>query len=370
MQEARGDRLPLAALPRRARRQDARGGPLPRLERHDEARAGARGQGAAHARRQPGRLGGACERSARRHAVACERVAQDRRGMQPHVRLLRHPADTRQAAIARRRRRGRRGAAPGGRRRDRAEPDLARHRRLRARPAEGGAHGAGRPRASRRRREGGALGAPLLPLPGDDRRGAHRLAREPPARRALRGHAAAACGRRDAQEDAARARQGPAEARRRAPSHRDPRPHLPHRVHRGPPGRDGRRVRRARGLREVGALRARRRLPVLGRGDVRRPRASGQGARARRGQPRAKAHGPAAQDRPREEQGAHRARARRARRGTERGARPRDEGPPRGPGPGDRRLRLPLRRRVPRRRATSTSSGSCSTNRRRAPRAR
>ena len=66
------------------------------------------------------------------------------------------------------------------------------------------------------------------------------LLAEPPARRPVRRHAAAARGRRDAQAHAPRPRQGPPEARRRAPAQGRPRPHLPHRVHRRPPRRDRR----------------------------------------------------------------------------------------------------------------------------------
>jgi tRNA A37 methylthiotransferase MiaB len=44
-------------LPRRARRADARGGPLPRLERHAQARPGARRRRRPDARRQPGGVG-------------------------------------------------------------------------------------------------------------------------------------------------------------------------------------------------------------------------------------------------------------------------------------------------------------------------
>ena len=74
------------------------------------------GRRRAHARRQPRRLGRPGERPARRHAVARQRVAEDRRGVQPHLRLLRHPADARQAALAHGRRRRRRGRAAGRRR--------------------------------------------------------------------------------------------------------------------------------------------------------------------------------------------------------------------------------------------------------------
>ena len=58
------------------------------------------GKADAHARRQPGRLGRPRERSARRHAVARQRLPEDRRGLQPHLLLLRHPAASRQAALA------------------------------------------------------------------------------------------------------------------------------------------------------------------------------------------------------------------------------------------------------------------------------
>ena len=47
----------------------------------------------------------------------------------------------------------------------------------------------------------------------------------------------------------------------------------------GHPGETRRRVRRAVRVRRVGAVRARRRLPLLGRGDVREPRAGREGAR-------------------------------------------------------------------------------------------
>ena len=106
----------------------------------------------------------------------------------------------------------------------RAEPDLAGHRRLGARPAgrargRAGSAAPRRARAPRRRREGRALGAPLLSVPGDDRRRARRAPRAAPARRPVRRHAAAARVGRDAQAHAPRARQGPAAARGRAAAH-------------------------------------------------------------------------------------------------------------------------------------------------------
>ncbi len=74
-----------------------------------------------------------------------------------------------------------------------------------------------RPGAPGGRREGRALGARLLPLPGDARRRARRAPRRAPARRAVRGHAAAARVRRHAQAHAPRATgKRPAEARGRA----------------------------------------------------------------------------------------------------------------------------------------------------------
>ncbi len=90
------------------------------------------GERRADARRQPGGLGRARQRSARRHAVARQRLAEDRRGLQPDVRVLRDPEDPRQAALAHGRRRRRGGRAPRRWRRDRAEPRVAGHRRLRA----------------------------------------------------------------------------------------------------------------------------------------------------------------------------------------------------------------------------------------------
>ena len=94
------------------------------------------GERRADARRQPRRLGRPRERPARRHAVARERVPEDRRGVQPHLRLLHHPAVSRQAALAHRRRRRR--ARPSSSSRSgviELNLDLAGHGRLRARPA-------------------------------------------------------------------------------------------------------------------------------------------------------------------------------------------------------------------------------------------
>ena len=87
LQAARRRRLPLAALPRRAREGDARGRSLPRLERHAQARPRPRATArrAAHAGRQPGRLGRSRERSAPALDGPAQRVREDRRGLQPHA---------------------------------------------------------------------------------------------------------------------------------------------------------------------------------------------------------------------------------------------------------------------------------------------
>ena len=207
------------------------------------------------------------------------------------------------------------------------------------------------------------------------------LLAQPPARRAVRGHAAAARGRRDAQAHAPRPRQGPAEARRRAPARQA-----------SPGSRSARRsssATRARPQAEFDELcefvewarfEHAVRLPLLGRGDVRGPRAATARCRALvAANRRAQAHGAAA-------------RASRARRTARSSGREIevlvegpseehelvDEGPARGPGAGDRRQRVPVRGRGSRRRdaprarscrrATGTWSASCSTSR--APEAR
>ena len=97
--------------------------------------------------------------------------------------------------------------------RARGEPHLPGHHRLRPRPArEDSADKAALADlvAAVADVPGRALGARLLPLPGDARRRARRPPRQPPARGALRRHAAPARGRRHAPADAAR-------PRRRAP---------------------------------------------------------------------------------------------------------------------------------------------------------
>ena len=251
-------------------------------------------------------------------AVARERVAEDRRGLQPHLRLLRHPADSRQAALAH------------GRRRRRARPSsLVASGALELNLVSQDTVACGRdlPRGRRARR------SPTLVRRVADVKGVRwvrlfylypetlddalidLLASHPrvvPVRR----HAAPARGRRDAQAHAARPRQGPAEARRRAPAQGHPGPHVPHGVHRRPPGRDRRPSStscassssgRASSTRSSSATRTRRRARAHA---LRR-----QGAGARRREPRAQAHGAPAQDRAREEPRAHRPRARRPRRG-------------------------------------------------------
>jgi hypothetical protein len=177
LREARGRRLPLAALPRRARQGDARGRPLPRVERHAQAGLGARGRRRANAGGQPRRLRAARERPAGALAGPAQRLPEDRRGLQPHLLVLRDPDDPRQAALARHRRhrRGGRPARVAGR--ARAQPGVAGHHRLRARP-RGEAQPRGPGEAPGRGR-GAALDPAALPLPRDAHRrarGAHRVA--------------------------------------------------------------------------------------------------------------------------------------------------------------------------------------------------
>ena len=276
-------------------------------------------------------------------AVARQRVAEDRRGVQPDVRVLRHPELARQAALAHRRRR--RAPRPSGWwPRGAVELNLISQDTVawgatsRARPegrraVDGAAPtAAGGPRAPRRGREGGALGAPLLPLSGDARRRARRAPREAPARRAVCRHAPAARVRRDAQADAARPRQGPPAARRRATARKVPGLTFRTAFIVGHPGETDAEfdelcefVAWAR-FEHVGVFRYSDEETCAAHGDRR------QGPGAGRGEPRPQAHGAPARHRAREEPRPRRARARGARRGAERGARARDEGPARGAG--------------------------------------
>ncbi len=168
-------------------------------------------------------------------------------------------------------------------------------------------------------------------------------------------------------------------ARGRAPAQGSAGALLPDGVHRGAPRRDRRRVRGALRFRRVGEVRARRRLPLLGRGVARFVHDAGQGEAARRRQPLPQAHGAAAPDLAREVPHARRQGARCARRRAERGARARPRRAARGAGAGRRRQGVPLGGRGLRRdrsaacastrRATTTFWASCSaTPRRRTPR--
>ena len=92
------------------------------------------GRRRAHARRQPGRLGRRARRArAPLSTPGRQRVREDRRGLQPHLLVLRHPADARQAALAAGRatwsRRRRASSTQGVRE---VNLDLAGHHRLRA----------------------------------------------------------------------------------------------------------------------------------------------------------------------------------------------------------------------------------------------
>ena len=151
----------------------------------------------AHARRQPRRLGHSARAiRAALDTASAQRLREDRRGLQPHLRVLRHPAAPRQAALA-----------PADDVVREVEQLVAQRRRSRSTwsrrtPSPTAATSSDERAtlaelvAARRRRDGPALGAALLSLPGDDRRRADRAPRAAPARRALRRHAAAARGRR------------------------------------------------------------------------------------------------------------------------------------------------------------------------------
>ena len=329
---------------------DARGRPLPRLERHAQARRRARAatpSACSSATRPTGSIRASDPRVVT--ALARERLPEDRRGVQPHLLVLRHPADSRQAALAHASTtscaRPSGSSAQGVRR---AEPHLAGHDRLRARPRR-------RPSArrsptlvrARRRRAGRALGAPLLPLPGDDRRRARRApraatrasCRTSTCRSSTRPtRCSSACGAATA---------GPAAARGRAPA----RATIPGLTFRtafivGHPGETDGRVRRALRVRDVGASSSTSASSATR--TRRRARASRSTARCRRASRRNRYRKLMALQRThraREEPRARRPRARGARRGRERRARVRDHGAPRRAGAGHRRPGVPLRRR-------------------------
>ena len=282
-------------------------------------------------------------------------LRQDRGGLRPDVRVLRHPQLPRTAAQPRRGVDPRRGR-PAGRRRDRAgragpgqlrQGPSGRARRRRHRPAGRGGAGAGGP-------DPAALPVPVRSVGRADRR--HRLERRAVLRPlpAARVEAAAAA-------DAALGRRRPVPPPHRRHPHPVPRRGLPVELHRRLPGRDGGGPRPAAGLRRRGAARLVRLLrvqpggrhvrgragrcrppPVDGRAPGRAARAAGRDHRGAPGRahrddpPRARRrarHGPGSPGGPRDRRGrpgarlpgrggaARRRRGRRARAGPGRRAR-------------------------------------------------
>ena len=307
LQEARRHRLPLAALPggaraRRCPRSITSSGRATCCKLGD----GARRRRRAHARRQPRRLG----RSARATRASStdsrvERVREDRRGVQPHVRLLHHPGVPRQAALAPARTTS--CARPSSsRRRGVVEMNLISQDtdRLRPRPRRRRPTQATLARA-RRRASPTSKGVRwvrlfyLYPETIDER--ARRPPREPPARRPVRRHAASAraptrcssaCGAGTARIARSASSSGCA---RRSPGSRFRTAFIV-----GHPGETDEEFEELVEFVEWARVRARRRLPLLGRGVAPSRYAIDEKVQAaRRREPLPQADGAAAQDRAR-----------------------------------------------------------------------
>ncbi len=130
------------------------------------------------------------------------RLPQDRRGVRPHLPVLRHPGDPRaDAKPATRRRRGR-GASTGGGGRPGDRPDLPGHHQLRRRSRRtAGAGGAARGTAED---SVVSLDPAALPVPQPDHPGPHRASRRGTAIVPISGRAPAARGRHRPEGDGAR----------------------------------------------------------------------------------------------------------------------------------------------------------------------
>ena len=223
LQEARRRRLPLAALPGRARARDARGRPLPRLERHAQARQRAR---RASAERML--VGNPADWVDRARAI---RARSRRAARSAYVKIAEGCNRTcsfcvipqlrgKQRSRADRRRRARGRAA--GRRAACVEVNLVSQDTI--------AYGRDLRRTARDARRARARASPtcracagcalfyLYPEKLDDE--LIELLAQPPARRALRRHAAPARGRRACSRACAAATAASACARRRAPARR------------------------------------------------------------------------------------------------------------------------------------------------------
>src|SRR3989441_7759550 len=280
-----------ATLRERAQRGDPRGRPVPGL--FGPAPPGARARAA-------GVDPGPDRRASRGPAVAfvlgrrpARTLPQDLRGLRPHLRLLRDPADAREAPLGAARAPGARSAAARGPGSEGDQPRGAGPRPLRARPGSRWAQAAG-PARGAARRDVRALVPPAVRLLGRAQPAARRPDRARAPHRALHRHADPARERPHARADAPPG--APAHHRREAgvAARGDSGPRDPHDLSRGVPGGDGARV--------PGPDRLSRGGPVRPAGRVRLFAAGGDAGgavtrrRARRGQagaPRGAARGAA-----------------------------------------------------------------------------